>query len=82
MYCNATINIDLKRVEKILTFTKREKSLIATDSNCRSTAWLDTTTNNRGRMMEDFMASNQLHIINEERTLKTSRVAEGKAILI
>ena len=50
---NATNDIELKRIEKILTFTKGEKLLIATDSNCRSTAWHDTTTNNRGRMMED-----------------------------
>jgi ribonuclease HI len=76
---NATIDIDLKRIEKILTFTKGEKLLIATDSNCRSTAWHDTTTNNRGRMMEDFVASNQLHIINEERTLKTFQSSRGES---
>lgn len=59
----ATIDNDLKRIEQILTFTKGEKLLIGTDSNCRSTAWHDRTTNERGRLMEDFVASNQLHII-------------------
>ena len=76
---NATIDSDLKHIEKTLTFTKGEKLLIGTDSNCRSTAWHDVTTNDRGRMMEDFVASNQLHIINEERTLKTFQGSRGES---
>ena len=76
---NTTIDKDLNRIEKILTFTKGEKLLIATDSNCRSTAWHDTTTNERGRTMEDFVASNQLHVINEERTLKTFQGSRGES---
>ena len=75
----ATIDNDLKRIEQILTFTKGEKLLIGTDSNCRSTAWHDRTTNERGRLMEDFVASNQLHIINEERTLKTFQGSRGES---
>jgi hypothetical protein len=47
----ATIDNDLKRIEKILTFTKGEKLIIGTDSNCRSTAWHDRTTKDRGRIM-------------------------------
>jgi hypothetical protein len=76
---NAAIDIDLKYIEKILTYTKGEKLLIATDSNCRSTAGHDTATNNRGRMMEDFLASNQLHIVNEKRTLKTFQSSRGES---
>ena len=75
----ATLDNDLKRIEKLLTFTKGEKLLIGTDSNCRSTAWHDVITNERGRMMEDFVSSNQLHIINEERTLKTFQGSRGES---
>ena len=75
----ATLDNDLKRIEKLLTFTKGEKLLIGMDSNCRSTAWHDVITNERGRMMEDFVASNQLHIINEERTLKTFQGSRGES---
>jgi hypothetical protein len=53
---NATIDVDLKRIEEN-TFTKEEKRLKATDSKCSSTAWHNTTTNNRGRMMDVFVAS-------------------------
>jgi hypothetical protein len=30
-------------------------------------------------MMEDFVASNQLHIINEERTFKTFQSSRGES---
>ena len=35
------------------------------DSNARSKICHDTTTNS-GKMMDDFIASNQLYIINED----------------
>jgi hypothetical protein len=81
IYMDYTAKLDngLKRIEKIHTFTKGEKLLIGTDSNCRSTAWHDRTTNDRGRMMEDFVTSNQLHIINEKRTLKTFQGSRGES---
>jgi len=67
---NAIIDKDLKRIEEIFTYTKEEELIIATDNNSRSTFWNDTTKN-RGRQMEDFLASNQLHILNRERKLTT-----------
>ena len=76
---NATIDINFKRIEEIITFIKGAKLIIATDSNSRSTAWYDVTTNSRGRMMEDFVASNQLHILNEERTLTTFQSTRGES---
>jgi hypothetical protein len=76
---NATIDTNFKRIENILTFTKGAKLIIATDSNSRSTAWHDKTTNHIGRMMEDFVASNQLHILNEERTITTFQSNGGES---
>jgi len=46
------------------------------DSNARSTIWHDTTTNNRGKRMEECISSNQLYIIIEDsprRTLESTR---------
>jgi hypothetical protein len=63
---------------QLRTFTKGAKLLIATDSNSRFTAWHDTT-NNRGRMMEDYVANKQMHIINEERTLTTFQSSRGES---
>jgi hypothetical protein len=41
------------------------------DSNARSTTWHGVTTNYRGTMLEEFVSSYQLHIINEDSTRKT-----------
>jgi len=38
---------------------------MATDSNSTSTTWHDVTRNVRRRLLEKFIASNQLQIINE-----------------
>jgi len=75
---NATIDNDFKRIEEIFTFTKGEKLIIATESNSRSTVWHDTTSN-RGRQMEDFLASNQQHILNEERKLTFFQSSIGES---
>ena len=47
------------------------------DSNARSTTWYDVTTNHRGKLLEEFLASNQLHIINEESTRTTFQSRRG-----
>jgi hypothetical protein len=49
-----------------LQFTKGEKLIMATDSNSRSTMWNDKKINPRGKMLEEFVASNHLHVINED----------------
>jgi len=74
------IENSIKTIQKILAFTKGTKLIIAMDSNARSTTWYDVTTNHRGKLLEEFLASNQLHIINEESTRTTFRVVEGQAI--
>jgi hypothetical protein len=53
-------------LEKNLKFTKGARNIIAMDSNSQSTTWHDVLTNSRGKLLEEFFASNQLHIINED----------------
>jgi len=60
---------NIKIIEKIVKFTKGEKLIIAIDSNSLSTTWYYVLTNSRGKALQEFFASNQLHIINEERTM-------------
>jgi len=47
------------------------------DSNARSTSWHDTTTNNRGKTPELFIAGNQLYIINEDSPRRTFQSSRG-----
>jgi hypothetical protein len=65
-------------LEKILEFTKGAK-LITMDSNSRSTTWHDVITNSRGKLLEEFFASNQLHIINEDSPRATFKSSRGSS---
>ena len=49
-----------------MRFVKGGRILIAVDSNARLKTWHDVKTNSRGRKMEEYLASKQLHIIDEE----------------
>ena len=59
------IHSDLRKIEKIAQHAKGEGALIAIDSNCRSSSWHDIT-NERVRILEEFLLSQQLYILNEE----------------
>ena len=74
-----SIENSIKTIQKILEFTKGTKLIIAMDSNARSTTWYDMTTNHRGKLLEEFLASNQLHIINEESTRTSFHSSRGRS---
>ena len=54
------------KIEAVLRHAKGTGILIATESNARSTLWYDTLTNTRGRILEEFITSKQLYIMNED----------------
>jgi sugar/nucleoside kinase (ribokinase family) len=60
------ISRDLNKIENIIQFAKGRGLLVAMDSNARSKTWHDVLTNRRGRLLEEFLISNWLHIVNEE----------------
>jgi hypothetical protein len=65
---NDSIGNNIKTIEKMVTFTKGAKLIIAIDSNSRSTTWYYVLTNSRGKALEKSFASYQLHLINEDST--------------
>ena len=68
MYLDIEIDINtyLDKIDEITSFTKAAGLLIAMDSNARSKTWHDTITNPRGRIIEEYLCSKQLYIMNEE----------------
>ena len=48
------------------------------DSNARSTSWQDTT-NNRGKQLEEYIISKQIHIMSETSTKTTFENRIGKS---
>ena len=73
------IENSIKIIEEIVKFTKEGKLIIAMDSNSRSTTWYDVLTNFRGKVLEEFFASNQLHIINEDSNKTTFQSSRGSS---
>ena len=76
---NETIENNFQTLENVLEFTEGAKLIITMDSNARSTTWHEVITNNRGKMMEKFVASYQLHIINEDSPRKTFQSSRGSS---
>ena len=59
MYFDITKEIgrELDKIEEILEFTKGNGLVIAVDSNSRWVAWHDSQTNQRGKIMEEYIIS-------------------------
>ena len=49
------------------------------DSNARSQAWHDKHTNTRGRILEEYIASRDLNIMNEESEHTTYHTRRGRS---
>jgi hypothetical protein len=75
---NETIDNSIEIMNRLLKFTKGEKLLLAIDSNSRSTTW-HIKTNPRGKVLEEFLNQNQLHILNEESTRTNFQSSRGSS---
>jgi hypothetical protein len=62
-----------------MKFTKGNGLLIAVDSNSRSTAWHDSQTNKRGKILEEYIISKNLYVINEESEQTTFQNRKGSS---
>jgi D-hexose-6-phosphate mutarotase len=49
------------------------------DSNSRSTTWHDVLTNSRGKLLDEFFVSNQLHVIKEDGPRTTFQSSKGSS---
>jgi hypothetical protein len=76
---NELVENNIKTLEQILKFTKRAKIIMAMDSNSRSTNWHDVLTNSRSKLLEEFIVSNQLRIINEDSARRTFQNSRGSS---
>jgi hypothetical protein len=81
MYLDINKEIDSKtgKVDEILQYSKGTGILIAMDSNSRSTIWHDNQTNSRSKILEEYLISRDLHIVNEERELTTFQSRRGSS---
>jgi hypothetical protein len=71
------IKENLSKVEAVLQHANGVGVLLAIDSNARSVSWHDSTTNTRGRTLDEYLMSRQLYILNEEGLNTTFRNRHG-----
>ena len=76
---NQHLHDNIINIEAIIQHAKGAGILLAMDSNSRSTMWHDTQTNTRSRILEEFLSSNQLHILNEDSDYTTFSSARGSS---
>ena len=76
---NRLIDIDLQKMQEILTHAKGTSTIFAIDSNARSTSWHNVLTNKPGRALEEFLISRQLYTANEESCYKTFQSGRGSS---
>jgi hypothetical protein len=70
------IEYDLNKIKAIMQHAKGTGTILAIDSNARSTTWHDHLTDHSGRILE-FLVSVQLHILNEDSNLTTYLSSRG-----
>ena len=71
------IEEDLQKIQATLKNTRGTATIFAIDSNARSTSRNHVLTNERGRAMEEFITTNQLHIVNEKSYYSTFQTSQG-----
>jgi len=74
---NRPIDFDLQKMQAILMHANGVGIAFAVDSNARSTSWHDVLTKKRGKTMEEFIISKQLHTANEENSHTTFWTSRG-----
>ena len=75
--CRREIEEDIRQLEKVMDYTKRNGLIIAMDSNARSKMWHDTVTNQRGKFLEEFIICNDLYALNKATETPTFQSNRG-----
>ena len=73
------IEHDLRKMDLVINHANDTGVLIAADSNARSTSWHDIQANTRGKLLEEFIMSKQLYIMNEDSCYTTFRNRLGSS---
>jgi len=73
------IEEDIRQLGKVMDYTKGNGLIIAMDSNARSKMWHDTVTNQRGKILEEFITCNDLYVLNKATETPTFQSNRGSS---
>jgi len=76
---NQHLGDNLLKIDAIIQHARGEGIILAMENNSRSTIWHDKQTNARGRILEEFLTSNQLHTLNEDSDYTTFSSTRGSS---
>jgi ribonuclease HI len=81
LYCSPKTNLEteLKHIEEALKVLKINNYLIAADSNSHSKQWFSKNEDRRGQIMNDFIDTNNLIILNENEEIPTFYTIRGQS---
>jgi len=81
VYCQFSLPIEpfLEKLEKILDKIRGKNILIAMDSNAKSLTWNSKETDERGRIVEEFLIHNDLYVANKPCDVPTFASTQGES---
>lgn len=81
VYCQFSLRLDtiLMELDRIITELSTRRLLITVDSNAKSELWYAEETDERGRIMQDFLAEHGLYVLNEVNNLPTFETINGQS---
>jgi len=73
VYCQYSLPIEsvLLNLEKLIQEIKTSRFIICMDANAKSEAWYSGETDDRGRVLEEFIVTNNLIVLNKRSVLTT-----------
>lgn len=81
IYCQFSLPINgfLNNIENIVYNLKGNKILITMDSNAKSETWFSNETDETGKILEEFLIANKLHVINKPSNYPTYSSSRGES---
>jgi len=81
IYCQFMLPIApfMDHIEKIINSLRSTKYIILMDSNAKSNLWFANDTDERGRVVEDFLINNKLHVVNTPNNVPTYFTINGQS---
>ena len=81
VYFDIEVEIEryIGKVEQIIELAKGKGLILAIDSNARNKLWHDINTNQRGKTLEDFLITSDLHLMNEATSIPTFENIRGRS---
>jgi ribonuclease HI len=83
LYCSPfeNIELELRHTQNIINVLKPQNLIISIDSNAHSRVWFSNTDDNRGNILNEFIAQNNLIMLNNNVNTPTYYTPEAESFI-